>query len=95
MNLKNLPNEAGIPLSEFYRVNERFRLTLRPYQGDFIFRLDRWIERGPEGLWTFHASEGLSLRPSQAGNLMTGIQLGLEIIENDAWSTVHSRVVRG
>ena len=41
MNLKNLPNEAGIPLSEFYRVNELFRLTLRPYQGDFIFRLDR------------------------------------------------------
>lgn len=95
MGLKYLPNETGIPLSEFHRGNERFRLTLRRYEESIIFRQERWVERGPEGFWTFKASEGLSLNPSQAETLMRGIQLGLEIIENDTWSSVCSRVVRG
>jgi hypothetical protein len=94
MNLLNLPGETGLPLCEFYRGNERYRLTLRLYRETFVCRLERWLERGKERLWTFQAREGLSLNPDQARRLMRGLELGLAIIENDEWSSGHSRVVR-
>lgn len=80
MNLPNLPNEAGNPLSEFYRVNERFRLTLRSYWGGPIFRLERWIEVAPGGLWIYRPSEGLSLGPAQVEILAEGVRRGLALI---------------
>jgi hypothetical protein len=80
MNLKNLPNEAGLPLSEYHRVHERFRLTLRPYRGGPIFRFERWIEPEPGGLWICRAHEGLSMNPSQARTLAEGFRRGLDLI---------------
>ena len=58
-------------------MNERYRLTLKSYQGRWIFRLQRWVQRDPEGAWTAKALEGLSLSPDQAQALGEGIAQGL------------------
>ena len=86
MNLTSLPNEVGIPLSEFFRVQERFRLSLRSYQGAYTFRLERWVQTEPGGLWTYKASDGISLSPMQAHVLAEGIQQGLWLLSNGASS---------